>query len=60
MFSDKETLSFSFWRLLSIYNLDFNTLSLSFQSANAIEYITLGTMAILFWLWYAHPVDTLL
>jgi len=55
MFSDKETLSFSFWRLLSIYNLDFNTFSLSFQSANAIEYATLGIMAILFWLWYAHP-----
>lgn len=50
MFSDKETLSFSFWRLLSIYNLNFNTLSLSFQSANAVEYATLGIMAILFWL----------
>ncbi|KXN90816.1 hypothetical protein AN958_03470 [Leucoagaricus sp. SymC.cos] len=50
MFSDHETLSFSFWHLLAIYNLDFNALSLSFQSAEAIKYATLGVMAVLFWL----------
>ncbi|KAF9448208.1 DUF747-domain-containing protein [Macrolepiota fuliginosa MF-IS2] len=50
MFSDHETLSFSFWHLLSIYSLDFNALSLSFRSAEAIKYATLGVMAVLFWL----------
>ncbi|KAF5351654.1 hypothetical protein D9756_007730 [Leucocoprinus leucothites] len=50
MFSDKETLSFSFWHLLSICNLDFRALSLSFQSAEAIKYATLGVMAVLIWL----------
>jgi hypothetical protein len=52
MFSDNETLSFSFWHL-SIYNLDFNALSLSFRSTEAIKYTTFGVMAVLIWLWYA-------
>ncbi|KAJ3560624.1 hypothetical protein NP233_g10714 [Leucocoprinus birnbaumii] len=52
MFSDNERLSFSFWHLLSIYSSDFSALSLSFQSAEAIKYATLGAMAVLIWLWY--------
>lgn len=52
LFSDLQPLPFSFWNLVSIHNLDLNTLSLSLRSAEVVKYITLGVMGVLFWLWY--------
>ncbi|XP_006457349.1 hypothetical protein AGABI2DRAFT_212709 [Agaricus bisporus var. bisporus H97] len=50
LFSDLQPLPFSFWNLVSIHNLDLNTLSLSLRSAEVVKYITLGVMGVLFWL----------